>query len=144
IIHSMVQFVDGSVKAQLSQPDMRLPIQYALFHPRRVHNGNLPRLDPLRLGALSFVPLDEARYPCFRLALEAGQRGGTFPAVLSAADEAAVGLFLAGKIGFLDIPRVVTKALDLHNPVARPTLEEILDADRWARETVCHAVGISA
>ena len=140
IIHSMVEFTDGSVKAQMGPPDMRLPIQYALFYPERRGNAALPRFDPLVSTPLTFTPLDPRRYPCFTLALDAGQRGGTYPAVLSAADEVAVELFLQGRIGFLDIPRLVGDALEQHQAVPEPTVEEILAADTWARELLMHGV----
>ena len=136
IIHSMVEFSDGSVKAQLGPPDMRLPIQYALFYPERLPNASLPRFDPIMAGALTFEPLDATRYPCFSLALEAGKRGDTYPAVLSAADEVAVEQFLQGRIGFLDIHRLVAQVLDRHQPTAHPAVEDILVADAWARNAL--------
>lgn len=135
IIHSMVEFTDGSTKAQMSLPDMRLPIQYALFYPEGPASG-LPRLDLARIGSLSFEPPDVEGFPCLRLALEAGREGGTYPAVLSAADEVAVELFLEGRIGFLDIAGVVEEALDKHESTCRPTLEDVIAADSWAREAV--------
>ena len=134
IIHAMVEFADGSVKAQLSPPDMRLPIQCALFHPQRVENGSLPRFNPVQTGALTFEALDADRYPCFRLALEAGRKGATYPSVVSAADEVAVELFLDRRIGFTSIPELVEDVLSRHTPVADPNLDEILIADNWARE----------
>ena len=134
VIHAMVEFADGSVKAQLSPPDMRLPIQCALFYPQRVENGALPRFNPVETGALTFETLDTARYPCFRLAIEAGKKGGTYPAVVSAADEVAVELFLDRRIGFTSIPALVEDTLSKHAPVSNPNLEDILDADGWARE----------
>ncbi len=134
IIHSMVEFVDGSVKAQLGPPDMRLPIQFSLSYPDRWENPTLPRLDPVKVANLGFEPLDLERYPCFKLALEAGRKGGTYPAVLAAADEAAVLMFLAHQIGFHEIPVIVDAALSAHKPTYTPSLEDILDADSWARE----------
>ncbi len=134
IIHSMVEFVDGSLKAQLGPPDMRLPIQYALSYPRRWPNSHLPRLDWSRLGDLSFEPVDHSRFPCMNSAVEAGKAGGTYPAVLCAADEVAVDLFLNHRIGFLDIARIVQEALQQHRNTAQPSLQEILSADEWARE----------
>lgn len=133
IVHSMVEFEDGSVKAQLSPPDMRLPIQYAMLYPRRIANAALSRLDTSLPTLLEFEPLDTTRYPAFSLVLEVAQRGGTYPAVLSAADEVAVELFLAGRIRFTDIHKVVARTVERHSPIASPTLEEILDADEWAR-----------
>ena len=135
IIHAMVEFTDGSVKAQLSPPDMRLPIQYALFYPQRVKNGALPHFNPVETGALTFEALDVARYPCFQMALEAGRKGLTYPAVLSAADEVAVELFLAGAIGFTAIPNLVEWVLSKHEPVSNPDLKDILEIDEWARKT---------
>ena len=135
VIHAMVEFADGSVKAQLSPPDMRLPIQCALFHPQRVENEALPRFNPVETGALTFEALDTDRYPCFRLALEAGRKGATYPAVISAADEVAVELFLDRRIGFTSIPNLVEDMLSRHVPVSDPDLEDILGADEWARET---------
>jgi len=136
IVHSLVEFADGSVKAQLSFPDMRLPIQYALAYPERLNNPALPRLDLISLRALTFEPPDPERFPCLRLAVEAGRRGKTYPAVLCAADEVAVALFLSRRIGFMDIPELVSRALERHVPVASPSLEEILEADRRTREEV--------
>lgn len=136
VVHSLVEFADGSVKAQLSPPDMRLPIQYALSHPERWANPTLPKLDAAALGALHFEPLDESRYPCLRLALEAGREGGTYPAVLCAADEMAVEYFLSRRIGFLDIARLIEQVLEAHQGVSHPSLEDILAADEWARQRV--------
>jgi 1-deoxy-D-xylulose-5-phosphate reductoisomerase len=133
IVHSFVEFVDGSIKAQLSPPDMRLPIQYALFYPERPPS-ELPRLDFSNIGPLTFEAPDLERFPCLRLALEAGRRGGTYPAVLSAADEVAVELFLEQRISFLDIATLVEEALEQHQSIPHPSLEEILAADAWARE----------
>ncbi|MBV9849731.1 MAG: 1-deoxy-D-xylulose-5-phosphate reductoisomerase [Armatimonadetes bacterium] len=136
VIHSLVVFHDGSVLAQLGLPDMRLPIEYALLHPERVDAG-LPRLDIARLGTpLTFDPPDEARFPCLALARRAAQSGGTMPAVLNAANEAAVGLFLEEKITFPAIPEWIERAMDAHAPQPRPTLTQILNADAWARRQV--------
>ncbi len=135
IVHSMVEFVDGSVKAQLSIPDMRLPIQYTLFYPERPLS-KLPRLDFAKIDSLTFEVPNLEKFPCLKLALEAGRKGGTYPAVLSAADEVAVELFLEGHIGFLDIARVVEEALEQHQGISNPSLEEVLAADAWARERV--------
>jgi 1-deoxy-D-xylulose-5-phosphate reductoisomerase len=136
IIHSMVEFIDGSVKAQLSYPDMRLPIQYALSYPDRLANPDLPRLDWSNFSDLTFQQPDTARFPCLRLAIEAGRQGGTCSAVLSAADEVAVDLFLSQRIGFVDIARLVEQVLERHRKVSRPSVEEIMAADTWAREAV--------
>jgi 1-deoxy-D-xylulose-5-phosphate reductoisomerase len=134
IIHSLVEFADGSLKAQLSRPDMRLPIQYALSYPDRWPNSELPRLDWNKVRSLEFEPIDYDRFPCLKLAVSAGRSGGTYPAVLCAADEQAVELFLGHRIGFTDIARNVQETLDHHRATSRPSLEEILAADNWARE----------
>ena len=140
IIHSMVEFIDGSIKAQLSYPDMRLPIQYALSYPERLPNPRLPRIDWSLIRNLDFEPPDYDRFPCLRLAIEAGKQGGTCPAVLCAADEAAVELFLAGRIRFIDIAGAIERTLEQHRVIAQPTLEEIETADVWGRETLLKAV----
>ncbi len=134
IVHSLVEFADGAVKAQLGLPDMRLPIQLALTYPERlpVHGAKL--LDLAAAGTLHFEPLDMERLPCLRLALEAGRRGGTFPAVLAAADEVAVASFLAGQIGFTEIAGVIDDTLSAHTPGATTDLAAILEADGWARQ----------
>ncbi len=134
IVHSIVEFRDGSMKAQLSQPDMRLPIQYALFYPERLPNPELPPLDWRKIQSLNFELADKGRFPCLKLALDAGKLGDTYPAVLCAADEVAVELFLNHRIAFTDIPGVVQKTLEQHQSIAQPSLEEILAADAWARE----------
>ena len=134
IVHSMVQFADGSIKAQLSRPDMRLPIQYALGYPDRRFNPELPIMEWDKAMALNFEPPDCARFPCLRLAREAGEKGGTYPAILCAADEVAVEMFLSHRIGLVDIARLVEDALEQHRGVKRPSLDEVLEADAWARE----------
>jgi len=141
IIHSMVEFADGSVKAQLGQPDMRLPIQYALSYPERLGNPNLPHLDWDNIKEFNFEPPDFESFPCLKLAIEAGKKGGTYPAALCAADEIAVELFLSKRIKFTDIPRLVGQALAEHKSIAHPTLEEILAADTKTRENVKKMVG---
>jgi len=133
IVHSFVEFQDGSVKAQMAPPDMRLPVQYALFYPQRVQSQWLDRLDITKVGSLSFERLDSERYPCFSIALEAVRAGGTYSTALSAADDVAVGLFLAGKVGFMDIPRLVQRVLDEHRPGNATSLDGVMDADAWAR-----------
>jgi 1-deoxy-D-xylulose-5-phosphate reductoisomerase len=134
IIHSLVEFCDGSIKAQLGMPDMRLPIQCALTYPQRLSTGRPKRLDLGRLGSLGFSQPDLRRFPCLGLALEAGRRGGTFPAVMAAADEVAVDHFLGGHITFLDIAKVIEATLSAHPGVSDPSLEEVLAADAWARQ----------
>ena len=140
IIHSMVEFVDGSVKAQISPPDMRLPIQYALFYPERVYNENIRKFDPVATGALTFEPWEDERYPCFRMAVDTAKKGGTWPAALSAADEVAVQLFLSGRIGYLEIGTVIQEALKDHQTTEDPCLEDIMAAAVWARESVTKLV----
>ena len=136
IIHSMVEFVDGSVKAQLSPPDMRLPIQYALFYPKRVHNKSIRNFDPVATGSLTFEDWDEERYPCFNLALDVARRGGTWPAALCGADEAAVEEFLAGRIGFMEIASVIQEALKEHQDTIEPSISDTIAAAQSAMERV--------
>ncbi|MCS7273582.1 MAG: 1-deoxy-D-xylulose-5-phosphate reductoisomerase [Fimbriimonadales bacterium] len=131
IVHALVEFVDGSVIAQLSLPDMRLPILYALMYPERVAT-EFPRLRLEQIGQLTFEAPDPQRYPCLSLAYEAARIGGTMPTVLNAANEVAVRAFLEHQIRFTDIPRLVEQAMAAHAPVP-PTLENVLQADAWAR-----------
>ena len=140
-IHSMVEFDDGSVKAQLGPPSMRLPIQYALFYPQRFANDEIPRLDITAPWSLDFEPLQLERYPCFGLAVAAGKAGGTMPTVLSAADEVAVQAFLRGSIGFTDIYRVVEQVLGEHHSQPSPDLSAIVEADRWANARAAEIAG---
>ena len=134
IVHSLVEFSDGSVKAQLGVPDMRLPIQCALAYPERMPAPPMPTLDLATVGTLNFGRPDVSRFPCLRLAMDAGRRGGTYPAAMAAADEIAVGRFLAHEVGFLDIPAIVESVLEAHESVDDPDLEQVLRADAWARE----------
>ncbi|MFH0769435.1 MAG: 1-deoxy-D-xylulose-5-phosphate reductoisomerase [Chloroflexota bacterium] len=140
IVHSMVEFIDGVVKAQLSYPDMRLPIQYALSYPERLPNPQLPRLDWDDIKELTFEQPDFDTFPCLKLAIEAGKEEATYPAVLCAADEIAVELFLSKRIKFTDIARLVKQTLEEHKAVFHPALEEIMSADIWAREKVLEFV----
>src|SRR5579864_4355627 len=135
VIHSFVEFADGSLLAQLSPPDMRLPIQYALTYPERVP-GPARRLVWSELGAWNFAQPDLETFPALQLGYEVARRGGTCGAVLNAANEEAVRRFLAGQLGFLDIPRTCRDVLENHNYSARPTLAELGNLDRWAREEV--------
>jgi 1-deoxy-D-xylulose-5-phosphate reductoisomerase len=135
MIHSFVEFADGSVVAQLSPPDMRLPIQYALTYPERLP-GPARKLNWRELGAWHFEQADRDTFPCLELGYEVARRGGTCGAVLNGANEAAVGRFLAGELRFLDIPRAVRAVLDHHQYSARPTLAELANLDRWARQEV--------
>jgi 1-deoxy-D-xylulose-5-phosphate reductoisomerase len=132
VVHSMVEFVDGSIIAQLSTPDMCLPIQYALTYPERVSSERV-QTDFARLGKLTFEAPDHDRFPALGLARQAGEVGGTLPAVLNAANEVAVDAFCARRIGFPQITQVVAKTMEAHPTVAKPSLEQILEADRWAR-----------
>ena len=133
VVHSMIELEDNSIKAQMGPPDMRLPIQYSMFHPDRMPNNLIPRLDIANPYSLTFQPLELERYPCFSLALEAGKRGGTYPAALSAADEVAVSLFLDRRIGYVDIGRIIEGVLEDHKVSMEPDLEELVEVDRWAR-----------
>ncbi len=135
IVHSMVEFRDGSVVAQLSPPDMRLPIQYALNYPDRVP-GPCPLLDLTQRLALTFEPPDVETFPCLELGFEVMRRGGTAGAALNAANETAVARFLDGEIGFHDIPRACRAALDHHPFDTRPTLDALWNVDAWARREV--------
>jgi 1-deoxy-D-xylulose-5-phosphate reductoisomerase len=133
IVHSMVEYVDGSVVAQMAIPDMRGPIAYALSYPERL-NLQLPPLDLFAIRKLTFSPVDEERFPALRLAYRALEGGGTLPAVLNAANEAAAEAFLKGLLGFRQIPRLIREVMDCHQTVLQPTLEEILKAHNWARQ----------
>jgi 1-deoxy-D-xylulose-5-phosphate reductoisomerase len=133
IIHSMVEFVDGSVLAQAGFPTMELPILYALTHPDRIEDGGAPGFDPVAASPLTFEPLDEARFPTFRLGVEAGRAGGTAPAVFNAANEVAVASFLAEELSFRRIPEVVERVLAEHDPVPVDSLDAVLEADGRAR-----------
>lgn len=135
IVHSMVRFNDGSTIAQLGLPDMRLPIQYSLVYPERV-DTQLPRMEVHHYNNLTFESPDESKFPALPLARRAVTQGGSMCAVMNAANETAVDLFLTRKIAYLDIIRSIERAMDLHEPIATPTLEEILEADAWAREIV--------
>ncbi len=133
IVHSMVEFVDGSVVAQLSPPDMRLPIQYALTYPDRT-GSSCPKMDWTRSQTLDFEPADLDRFPALRLGWEVAERGGTCGVVVNAANEAAVELFLAGVIRFTEIVAACRRILDQHNFDPSPRLDELMRLDRWARE----------
>jgi 1-deoxy-D-xylulose-5-phosphate reductoisomerase len=138
IIHSMVEFVDGSVKMQASLPSMHLPILNALSYPGRLNTAQTGLVRELRwsdVGRLNFEELDMERFPCFRLALDAGRRGGTYPCVLVGADEEAVALFLEGKIGLLGIAELIEAVLERHQSISQPDVASILAACEWARRT---------
>ena len=140
IIHSMVEFADGSLLAQLGVTDMRLPIQYALTYPERLPTG-LRRLDLVRLGSLNFQKPDLKKFPSLGLAFEAARVGGSMPAALNAADEEAVEAFLRGKIGFLSIYKAVEKVVLRHRTVKNPSLQAILQTDEWARQEARRVIG---
>jgi 1-deoxy-D-xylulose-5-phosphate reductoisomerase len=140
IIHSMVEFIDGSMLAQLSTPDMCLPIQYALTYPERIGSDRV-QTNLARLGTLTFEEPDLDRFPALSLARRAGELGGTLPAVLNAANEVAVAAFCQGKINFPQITETVGRTMDHHRLVSHPSLEDVLKADAWAR---AEALGGSA
>ncbi|MGL4796899.1 MAG: 1-deoxy-D-xylulose-5-phosphate reductoisomerase [Paraclostridium sp.] len=139
IIHSMVQFVDSSIIAQMGCPDMKLPIQYALTYPDRILN-DFERLDFSKLSSLTFEKPDLETFPCLKLAYESLDMGGTYSAVLNAANEVLVNEFLEDKIGFYDIPYYIEKTLDAHKSIVKPSLEEILHIDKWSREFVKESI----
>jgi 1-deoxy-D-xylulose-5-phosphate reductoisomerase len=134
IVHSVVEFIDGSMLAQMGRPDMRLPILYALSYPDRMKSDLGASL--LEFPALSFRSVDETRYPCYRLAWQAARSGGTAPTVLSAANEVAVAAFLEGRLSFGDIPRMIETALDAIPVHDASTLEDVMEADRAARRWI--------
>lgn len=134
IIHSMVQYQDGSILGHLGKTDMRIPIQYALTYPDRRKN-NLTRIDFAQLAQITFEAPDMNKFPCLKIAFEAGRTGGTCPTVMNAANEVLVDLFLREKIGFMDIPACLDRVLARHRRKENPALEDILEADGWARRT---------
>lgn len=136
IVHSFVEFVDGSVVAQMSVPSMELPILYALTHPERAPDDGVPPFDPVSVSPLTFEPVDHARFPALALGIEAGRKGGAAPAVYNAANEQAVALFLAGTIGFGDIPGAIGSSLESLGDLPGTTREELLAADAAARRHV--------
>jgi 1-deoxy-D-xylulose-5-phosphate reductoisomerase len=132
IVHSMVEYHDGAVVAQLGMPDMKGPIAYALTYPERLPDVS-PALDLARVGALTFEDPDMDRFPCLAYAFDALRAGGTMPTVLSAANEVAVGYFLDNKVGYGDIARVIRSTMDAHTQSPVRTVEDALKADLWAR-----------
>jgi len=142
IIHSLIELEDTSVLAQLGLPDMRLPLLYSLSYPDRI-STDWPRLDLVKSGNLTFREPDHQKYPCMQLAYAAGRAGGTMPAVLNAANEQVVELFLKGKVSFLEIAAIIEKICDRHTKdhTSTPNLEDILHADQWARESVVAMAG---
>lgn len=139
IVHSMVEFRDGAIMAQLGSPDMRLPIQLALTYPKRLMNG-FSKLDLIKNNTLTFEAPDTEAFPCLKLAYEALRIGGTMPAVLNAANEEAVRLFLEEKIGFLEIPQIIERVMTSHTVEDTPDLDDIIKMDLWAREKVGETV----
>lgn len=136
VIHSAVEFEDGAVMAQLGTPDMRLPIQFAFSYPRRMPLDG-KRLDLFALGALHFEPADEKRFPCLALAYRSIEQGGNMPCVLNAANEVANLAFRKDKIGFADVPRIIETVMNEADFKLEPTLEDLFETDRLAREAAC-------
>jgi 1-deoxy-D-xylulose-5-phosphate reductoisomerase len=136
IVHSFVEFIDGSVLAQMSVPTMELPVLYALTHPERVPDEGVPTFDPVKLSPMTYEPVDHERFPALRLGIAAGKTGGAAPAVFNAANECAVAAFLAGKIRFPDIARGIGSALNELSGMPAATREELLAADAAARRHV--------
>jgi 1-deoxy-D-xylulose-5-phosphate reductoisomerase len=136
VVHSFVEFIDGSVVAQMSVPTMELPVLYALTHPERVADDGVPAFDPVKLSPMTFEPVNHERFPALRLGISAGEAGGAAPAVFNAANECAVAAFLAGKITFADIPRGISSALDKLSAMPAGTREQLLAADFAARRHV--------
>jgi 1-deoxy-D-xylulose-5-phosphate reductoisomerase len=132
-VHSMVQFIDGTILAQIGEHDMRIPIQYALFYPNRTIN-NFSRLELTKIGQLTFKKPNFDKFPCIKLAYQALELGGTMPAVLNGANEIAVNAFLNSKISFSAIPIIIQNTMKEHKPKYNPNINDILDADYWARE----------
>ncbi|HEY9679657.1 MAG TPA: 1-deoxy-D-xylulose-5-phosphate reductoisomerase [Drouetiella sp.] len=133
ILHSAVEFVDGSIVGQMGVPDMRLPIHYAIFYPERVHSSRVPRLNLLELNQMTFEKPDTVKFPCLAIAQEIAAENNTLPCVLNAANEVVVDFFLKGFVKFCDIPTQIRRVLEKHKPVEKPNLDDILDADQWAR-----------
>jgi 1-deoxy-D-xylulose-5-phosphate reductoisomerase len=135
IIHSMVEFVDGSIKAQLGAPDMRVPIQYALLEGKRMAN-HWSRLSFAKVSQMTFQSPDKQKFPCLEYAYEAGKKKGTLPAALNAANEEAIKLFFKGKINFAELPQKIKEVIDKHQNKENPSLDDIIAADKWARESI--------
>jgi 1-deoxy-D-xylulose-5-phosphate reductoisomerase len=133
VVHSMVEYIDGSIVAQMGIPDMKIPISYALSFPERL-NLNLSPLDLSKSEALTFYPPDPERFPCLKLAYQSIEIGETMPATLNAANEVAVNAFLEGSLKFTDIPILLQRVMEEHEVKSVRTIEEILKADHWARE----------
>jgi 1-deoxy-D-xylulose-5-phosphate reductoisomerase len=136
IVHSMVEFVDGSVLAQMGHPTMHVPIQYALSYPDRIPSDLVKPLDLIKTSPLEFYEPDVQKFPALDLAYHAGKADGTYPAVMNAANEVAVKAYITSKISFYDIYKLVKECMNDHQNILNPTLENILEADRWARKNV--------
>lgn len=136
VVHSFVEFIDGSVVAQMSVPTMELPVLYALTHPERVADDGVPPFDPVKLSPMTYEPVDHERFPALKLGIGAGESGGAAPAVFNAANECAVAAFLAGKIRFTDIARAIESALDDLSRLPSGSREQLLAADAAARAHV--------
>ena len=136
VVHSFVEFVDGSVVAQMSVPSMELPVLYALTHPERASDNGVPAFDPVALSPMTFEPVAQEKFPAFKLGVDAGRRGGAAPAVFNAANEEAVSLFLSGSIEFADIPAAIESALNKLGGLPSESREDLLDADSRARRHV--------
>lgn len=139
IIHSMVEFVDGSVISQMGEPDMRVPIQYALTYPNRTKN-NVAKLNLLKSNILTFEAPDREVFPCLNLAIQSMKKGGTMPTVLNASNEIVVEYFLNKQIKFTDIPLIIEKSIELHKNIINPNLEDILNSDKETRENVINII----
>ncbi len=139
IIHSMVEWMDSSTLAQLGPTDMQIMIQYALSYPNRLPTP-VPRLDLCELRTLHFEPVDRDKFPCISLAYTAAEVGGTLPVVLSSADEVVVEAFLNERIGFMDIPAILHQVMNKHVVIGDPTLEDVLEVDRWTKATTCSII----
>jgi len=139
VVHSMVRYQDGAIMAQLGIADMRIPIAYALAYPHRI-KGSWEPLDLTKQGELNFLPVEKKRYPALALAYAALNEGGTMPAVLNAANEVAVAAFLAGRIGFREIHRIIDRTMQRHQTRHAKNVDDVIDVDRWARETASVSV----
>ena len=144
ILHSAVEFIDRSIVGQMGVPDMHLPIHYALYWPERKESRAVPPLDLMKLGSLTFEEPDIERFPCLRLARQVASRDDTAAAVLNAANEIAVEAFLNRRIKFMDIPEYIQRVLELHQAVSKPSLDDILESDRWARNAAGELLGALA
>lgn len=144
ILHSAVEFVDGSVVGQMGVPDMHLPIHYALYWPERSHSTQVPPLDFVKVGTLTFEEPDLDRFPCLAMAAQAAAEESTIPAVLNAANEIVVQAFLDRQIRFGQIPEYIQRVVELHQPTNNPSLDDILESDRWARQAANELLGVLA